>query len=372
MKAGGGNGGRLKARLGTALVVLVSLVAGLVAAEFLLRAFYPQRLYFNISQWDPCTGFGLIPGVEGVGIHQDYTMHTRINSRGMRDREFPVAKPAETLRVGVFGDSFTFGEGVQQDEAFPKVLERLLGGLPEVRQSGRTVEVLNFGVGKTATSHQLAWYRKEGYRYDLDLVVLAFLAANDFGGNSEGVYKLVDGAIIHNPAAYSSIRRIQAIVNRIPLYPWLAGHSHLVNLVRVIATTADDRARIDRAVGEQGGGVRGSEERKAYAYDITLKLVEEFARDAHADGARFMMVNVPSKDHRPERTDAGAPLPEWIVADERLLADLGERGIRTVDLAPVFASLPVEGYFFEHDGHMTAQGNARIAGEITRPVWMAL
>jgi hypothetical protein len=108
-------------RLIVLLIVIVSLLSSLFLCEVILRFFYPQRLYYNISQWDPYVGFTYIPNIEGYSKTADYEMYVKINSRGLRDREFPFEKPANTLRIGVFGDSFTFGEGVQNDEAYPKV-----------------------------------------------------------------------------------------------------------------------------------------------------------------------------------------------------------------------------------------------------------
>ena len=59
----------------------------------------------------------------------------RINSRGLRDREYPYAKPAGRKRCLLLGDSYVFGWGVEANETAAKVMEARLAG----------VEVINGG-----------------------------------------------------------------------------------------------------------------------------------------------------------------------------------------------------------------------------------
>ena len=157
-------------------ITLVSIVVTLLMLEMMVRVFSPQELRLNFSQWDEYVGFINIPGAEGATVHQDYRMTVSINSKGLRDREIDYPKANNTYRIGIFGDSFTFGEGVQNNETYPKLLENLLNADERLNAFGKKMEVLNFGIGKTGTSHQYAFYRKEGKKYHLDLVIVGFLA----------------------------------------------------------------------------------------------------------------------------------------------------------------------------------------------------
>ena len=68
----------------------------------------------------------------------------KTNQFGMRDYE-PAAQDSDSpCRIVVLGDSYTFGLGVREEEAYPKVLEKLLRQSPEAAQC--QFEVLNFGV----------------------------------------------------------------------------------------------------------------------------------------------------------------------------------------------------------------------------------
>ncbi|MEW6267925.1 MAG: GDSL-type esterase/lipase family protein, partial [Thermodesulfobacteriota bacterium] len=71
----------------------------------------------------------------------------RINSLGYRGPEVEPARRPDTLRVVAVGDSSTFGLGVEEGEAWPFVLGRLLQAALAARGDERTrVEVIDAGV----------------------------------------------------------------------------------------------------------------------------------------------------------------------------------------------------------------------------------
>ena len=70
----------------------------------------------------PDVVYELKPGL--VGTYLDRPLRT--NAYGLRDRDYPVAKPEGTFRIVGLGDSVMFGWGVAQDEPFLEVLERRL------------------------------------------------------------------------------------------------------------------------------------------------------------------------------------------------------------------------------------------------------
>lgn len=116
---------------------------------------------------DPTRGHRLAPGLRDALALGDTTVST--NSRGLRgDREYLTPKPAGVTRVLAVGDSFTFGQGVRDPEAWPARLEALL---PES-------EVLNAGAACYAHDQILATLQEEGAFYRPDIVVLGFFAAD--------------------------------------------------------------------------------------------------------------------------------------------------------------------------------------------------
>jgi len=95
----------------------------------------------------------------------------KINSDGFRDREFSIEKPNNTFRIICLGDSFTFGQGVELNESYPKVLERKLNSL----NNGVKYEVLNFGVPGYNTWQEVEMLDVKGLKYSPDMVIFGYV-----------------------------------------------------------------------------------------------------------------------------------------------------------------------------------------------------
>ncbi|MBX6316211.1 MAG: SGNH/GDSL hydrolase family protein, partial [Isosphaeraceae bacterium] len=67
------------------------------------------------------------------------------NALGLRDREYAIKKPAETVRIALIGDSIGAGWGVDDGQGFEPRLERALDGASRAA-GGPRGEVLNFSV----------------------------------------------------------------------------------------------------------------------------------------------------------------------------------------------------------------------------------
>ncbi len=101
-----------------------------------------------------------------------------INSRGLRDREYPLDKPAGVRRILVLGDSYAWGYGVSDDEIFTEILEQKLS------LNDSKWQVLNSGVSGWGTDQQYLYLKEEGIHYEPDVVVLAFFLLNDPENNT--------------------------------------------------------------------------------------------------------------------------------------------------------------------------------------------
>lgn len=344
-------------------LIAFSLLIALFLSEVVVRIFYPQRLYYNISQWDEYVGFRLIPNIESTQNHPEYVMHIKINSRGLRDREYPFEKPAKTIRIGVFGDSFTFGEGVEVEQTYAKQLEQKFAADPIISKKGWKVEVLNFGIGKTGTAHQLAWYQKEGVRYGLDIVILGFLAGNDFDDNLTGVFFLKNGELVHNPTAYTSIRKIQSIVYSIPFYRWLAEHSHLVNIMRKTVSILDDKRRMRIATSETKESQTVQDN---YAVDLTINLIKRFAKEAKLNHSDFLMLSFPARGQKPlnQYTKGEKNIGKIDIQLAQLKNLLLKESITVIDFIPIFYVLPLADSYYESDGHWREGGHKVVAEKL--------
>lgn len=134
----------------------------------------PTRQSFD--RHHPVRGWTLAPNLKNLPVFSGKSLSS--NSRGLRgSREYAerrqLATPTDTaqpLRIALFGDSFTFGEDVSDDETFGAQLERLLGA------SGSPVEVLNFGVHGYGHDQMLLYLRETLPLYHPDVVLLGYVS----------------------------------------------------------------------------------------------------------------------------------------------------------------------------------------------------
>ncbi|MBO9394880.1 DUF5989 family protein [Caldilinea sp.] len=175
------------------LILLLGVYAMLsvAALEIGLRVFQrvpppePPGFFWRLP--DPVTGWSLIPNSSGrwYNAMYEFDVAVTINELGLRSPEpLTYAKKDGVYRILVIGDSFVEAMQVPIEQTFGYQLERLLNEAG-VRIGDKTaeIEVINAGVGSWGTDQQLLWLRHEGYKFDPDLIVLAFYPANDFMNN---------------------------------------------------------------------------------------------------------------------------------------------------------------------------------------------
>jgi hypothetical protein len=141
--------------LNIALLVGVILVSCFLS-ELALRIAFSRSMDFSMEMWkyathlkqpaaDPQLSFSHAPNRSAFLMGAPVS----INSHGLRDREYPVAKPPDVYRIVMLGDSTTFGWGVPVEQTVAKILERELNKLQVPGYS--RFEVLNAGVGNYNT-----------------------------------------------------------------------------------------------------------------------------------------------------------------------------------------------------------------------------
>lgn len=288
------------------LALAVECAVCLLFFEMVLRV-TGQRYMGSFFVMDTERGWALRPNASGWQTAEGLAW-VETNSDGMRDEEHPVAKPANTLRIAVVGDSFTEALQVEAAKSFGKLLPRYLQACPGV--GGRTVETLNFGTGGYGTGMELLTYRAKVRKYKPDLVVLAFFSQNDPFDNHDWLspnrpetaprFRLVNGEVTYsNPwAGYSawqlakakSYDALRGFVNYSRL---LQLAMHVQNLRRVRGGFTDNPV----AAAKLGADFA---ERIAYepkripeiedAWRVTEALLKKFRDETAADGAKFRLV----------------------------------------------------------------------------------
>ncbi len=204
--------GRLNKTYGTfKLVAGTAICAGLfigifIGAELAVRRFDPQE----VAGWGEREsleahdefGWRLIPSKTTHLRWESYDYVVSSNSLGFPGPEPTVPKASNMYRIMVTGDAFSSAEGVNTEQAWPRLLERALNA----RLSGKKVEVLNFAI----TGYGPNQYQKviENYApiYHPDLIIVetfvndlqdvqetneAFRASIGFGNKPAGDIKWI-------------------------------------------------------------------------------------------------------------------------------------------------------------------------------------
>ncbi len=118
---------------------------------------------------------GYVTLFDGWGCKLKEVTQIKINSQGFRDSEYAIEKPENVYRIIVFGDSFTFGLGVENNETYPEQLEILLN-----RENEKKFEVLNFGFYGHTLIKEVAYLEAKALNYSPDLIIIGITLANDF------------------------------------------------------------------------------------------------------------------------------------------------------------------------------------------------
>lgn len=243
---------------------------------------------------DARRGYRLTPGLRDFDFHGTQLSTDAIGARGTR--EYAVPRASGATRIVALGDSFTFGEGVGDDDTWPAQLERSLA----------SAEVVNLGA--PAYAHDQMYFALEdvGVALEPDVVILGFYP-NDLMRDELTFYcadkprftRAGSEWVLENlpvPTPSEAWRRYR----RLPL---------LYAIPRVIV----EQRALSPPTDEDG------EERASEILERTRALAE-------AHGARFVMVRLPD---RPE----GALPPHDFFA-----AYCARTQTECVDTMPLFAS----------------------------------
>jgi hypothetical protein len=271
-----------------------------------------------------------------------------LDDSGFRGRTLETPRPAGRTRVVVLGDSIAFGAGVADEQAFP--------GLIGAGDNG--IEAANLGVQGYGPGQELIVLRTHGFRYEPDVVLLAFCLRNDFadamipvdlynGVTPRPVFRL-DGerlTLDDSPVRRSAIGRLAV---------WLADYSHLFNrtasrLARPPEPERDWRDRKRAALRDADAALR-----------LCVALVLEMDRLCRARGIRFLVATFPNGLSYEMESDLADAFHEALAAAGVLTVDMTERfrsaGATAADLA------------LDRTGHLGPRGHALAAEVLEREI----
>jgi lysophospholipase L1-like esterase len=312
-------------------------VAASVGARGTLRALHEPRP-------DRAWLYGLRPGAD-ERLEATGAVRYRINADGFRDPLRSRQAAPGTRRLVVLGDSLTFGYGVEQNDAFPARLERLLS------RPGAPAEVLNLGVNGYNPYNEARLLEEVARTYTPTLVLAQF-CVND----------------LHDPTLHFDVQTRDRLI----AIPDAAFPDPSVRRPR--PGTAQRLCRTSRlcALLEDRIGASLRSESPEQALLALLAPPErlrqrdrewlrarwgEMAAEAERIGARFAIVVFPYREQIASQSAAQL---------QQDLADLGRMaGWPVIDLLPAFRSTFTGGErsLFLDAWHPSAEGH-RVAAEV--------
>lgn len=335
-----------------------------------------------------------------AGGTPEFTSTIHINSLGFRDREFTLTHP-NVQRVVALGDSMTWGWGVEQEAAWPKVLERtLLAG-------GIAVEVANLGKPGGSPLDYADIAERALPVLKPDLTVIGVLQLDDLKQMEyprETTLSMRLGRLKHYtfPNLIGLAQRIVrlAVAKRVPA-PWLqewkpeaqalesgwtgdaalrfaALDPEIKTLFRhgalnpsVIQTEVQDPTYFSDLQDPHSDHVRR-------LVDTMSSGLARIERIAHETGGRVLVVSVPQGAYTDPRALAARRHMGFKVDDSMLTTEAPDTEIEAActRAGVPFASvtdefrhgLGPEPLFFELDGHFTQAGHERFARLIAAKV----
>lgn len=115
---------------------------------------------------DDLLGHRLRPNLGRTMFDSAWVTSGNTGTRG--PRSYSYVKPVGTTRMVAVGDSFTFGQEVDDDQTWPAVLEQL----------AESREVINLGASAYGQDQALLALREEGLKYSPDIVLFGYYTAD--------------------------------------------------------------------------------------------------------------------------------------------------------------------------------------------------
>lgn len=134
------------------LISLCGLIAAFAILEIGIRIFIAAPNSKNVAK---------------LGNDRPTFYYLPSSAESFRDRRYPFEKSADTFRVAIVGDSFSFGPDLQFDDTYAKRLERMF----QLNGESKRVEVLNFGTPGAGTAAEVELTNK-ALAFHPDLLIL--------------------------------------------------------------------------------------------------------------------------------------------------------------------------------------------------------
>jgi hypothetical protein len=341
----------VKAILFRFAAVLISLVIVALLGEVTLRLFAPIPAKavdekYRFCRFDHELGWAPVENVtyakKGFLVHQ--------NQFGLRaPDDIQLKNTSGRKRVLVLGDSYVWGVGATQEELFT------------AREVYRTDdELINGGVSGYGTDQEYLFYLREGQKFDVDQVVLAFTLYNDVENNLNSrqysylkpYFTLNAGQLVlHNDhVRYSMVENLFRTMKRESRFFDLCNEG-VHGLIRTLLRKHQKPLEADVVVSDA--------DRKGI--ELTLAILKKLNEAVEARKAKLLVVFIPYKPRIEQHLPGNHPFAPL------LAKGLTQIGITYREPYAEFLKSAIAGVdpFNVGDNHFNAAGHALFAKFVT-------
>jgi hypothetical protein len=324
----------------------------------------PREFEFR---FDAQLGWAPIPGMPSGTTHFDWA-GCRMGPTELAHEKTPGVK-----RLMTIGCSFTLGEEVADEEAWPHRLDL----------AHEDLEIANLAMGAYGLDQALLRLRRDGLQLEPDEVWLGWLPAaslrvgtlyrpaqRHWSGPTffKPRFRLEEGKGLlqmGNPAR--SIAHTARLISRQDeFYAAVAKHDMWVSRAerayRAFGSSLLHRSALSRLylTAMERGDRNAADwilDDTSEIHALVRELILETARDAHAIDARFKLLILPGRDDLADYAERGETY--W----SGLTADLEQQGIEVVDLSDTLLESGAleEDHYWKPGGHYSALGNFLVA-----------
>ncbi|MBI2136463.1 SGNH/GDSL hydrolase family protein [Candidatus Woesearchaeota archaeon] len=295
----------------------------------------------------------------------EYNYSISINTDGFRDDEFIKQKNINTFRILLIGNSFIYGDGVEQNQTLDYYMEQILRHNADNKLD---YDVYNLGVSGAGLREYYA-LAKKFKQYNPDLVIVVLYVDNNIQKDTSAFSRL-----LRKSKLFTLIENINLKTGNCT-YNWI-GQYHIGSFYKELACNGMINPWLLS---------RGALGENQNYYD---KLTERFENDNYVKNnllkikmlypdLPFLLVIQPSSFQVSARyikslEKVGYVFSQDKVVDRKLQDSIirwaADNGIAYLDLLQYLKEDEDVSYFYPIDGHLVPEGNYLVADKISKAI----
>lgn len=305
-------------------LILILLLICFTLLDLVMSILYPiTRIY----EYSPYTDYIIKPSQQLTFASKEFTTEVTTNSYGLRGKELDLTRE---YRIMLLGDSFTFGHGVSDEEAYAALLQDKLNTLPEKPL------VINAGHNGYDTRRELNYLKYYGYKLNPDLIIVDFMFNDAYSNSGEYWFSTV-------PTGF-------------------ARHIPFQSVATLIEYLKQPKVLLYKLGFKMKGNVRNvdhfdclRENKCEKGWNATFGYLSQLNEYTKENNMQLAIVNIPSQEFfDSEKNSTFNPK----LVSEKLKAFAENNNIQFIDLSNAGFE---KADYFPQDGHWKVSGNIKAA-----------